>query len=196
MKIQVSSFNIYLLLVSLFLAGCASTDAEKEKAKADAKAKAQQEATKRNPKKEYATIRFHLETNLDNTGKNRAVPIYRAKPIQIGVEEMCFLDEGKVDQAALVDWGGNYAIQLKFTRSGAFSLETITTSNKGRRLAIYCDFGQSKELVESRWLAAPMIERGNPTGVFTFTPDATRDEAERIVNGLNNVAKLLKKQSM
>ncbi|MDB6028592.1 MAG: hypothetical protein JWM68_4815 [Verrucomicrobiales bacterium] len=196
MKIQVIRFNIYLLLVTLFLVGCASTSAEPQKAKADSKLKKEKEPAKRNPKKEFATIRFHLETNLDGTTKTKAVPIYRASPIRIGVEEMCFLDEGQVEQATLVDWAGNYAIQLKFSRSGSFYLDTITTANKGRRLAIYSDFGQSKEIAQSRWLAAPMIERGNATGVFTFTPDASREEAEKIVNGLNNIAKLMKKRGM
>ena len=33
-----------------------------------------------------------------------------------------------------------------------------------------------------------MIAQRIPDGYFTFTPDATRAEAQRIVRGLNNVA--------
>lgn len=188
MKIQLISFNIYLLLVSLFLAGCATTDADKAKAKTD--------TDNRKPKKEFATIRFHLETNLDGTPKTKVVPIYRADPMRIAVEELVFLDEGSVEKASMLEWeGGTYAIQLKLNRHGSFYLDSLTTANKGKRLAIYSEFGQSKDVVEKRWLAAPLIERRNDSGIFTFTPDASKEEVQRIVNGLNNVAAAIKRRS-
>ena len=194
MKIQPISFNIYLLLVSLFLVGCETTEAEKNKGttKPTPTAKAEKKP-ERKPKKEFATIRFHLEANVDGTPKTRSVPIYRANPIYVGVEEMVILDEGGIDHAAVIDWAGSYAIQLTFNHQGTFYLDTITTANKGRRLAIYSEFGQSKETLENRWLAAPIIERRNDSGVMIFSPDASREECERIVNGLNNIAKLIKK---
>ena len=37
-------------------------------------------------------------------------------------------------------------------------------------------------------MAAPRIARRISNGVISFTPDATRDEAEQIAIGLNNVA--------
>jgi hypothetical protein len=43
--------------------------------------------------------------------------------------------------------------------------------------------------MESRWLAAPVIPRRISNGVLTFTPDASREEADLIAIGLNNVAK-------
>lgn len=192
MKNQPISFNIYLLLVSLFLVGCETTDTNKAKKNDAAKT---QKKDERKPKKEYATIRFHLETNLDGTPKTKVVPIYRASPIYVAVEELVFLDEGSVEQAALVDWAGTYAIRIKFNHHGSFYLDSLTTSNKGRRLVIYSEFGQSKDVVTNRWLAAPVIEQRNDSGILTFTPDASREEAERIVNGLNNIAKMVKKRS-
>jgi hypothetical protein len=55
---------------------------------------------------------------------------------------------------------------------------------------VFCKFGR-----DPRWLAAPQITKHLSAGVFTFTPDATREEAERIVTGLNNVAEKVKKDS-
>jgi len=37
------------------------------------------------------------------------------------------------------------------------------------------------------WLAAVKIRERNPSGVFLFSPDSSRDEAARIVRGLKNV---------
>lgn len=77
----------------------------------------------------------------------------------------------------------NYAIRIIFDSTGTILLDELTTSNKGRHIAIFCQFG------DIRWIAAPLITQKNLNGVFVFTPDATREEAERIVRGLNNVAK-------
>jgi hypothetical protein len=38
----------------------------------------------------------------------------------------------------------------------------------------------------SGWLAAVLIKDRNPTGIFRFTPDASRAEALRIIRGLRN----------
>jgi hypothetical protein len=42
---------------------------------------------------------------------------------------------------------------------------------------------------EARWIAAPKMQYRITNGLFVFTPDTTHEEAERIVRGLNNVAK-------
>jgi hypothetical protein len=39
----------------------------------------------------------------------------------------------------------------------------------------------------SAWLAAYLIRGRNESGIFRFTPDASRDETKRIVRGLKNV---------
>ena len=54
-------------------------------------------------------------------------------------------------------------------------------------IAIFSQFGE--EMKDYRWLAAPVINRRISDGVLVFTPDATREEAEEIALGLNNVAK-------
>jgi len=84
---------------------------------------------------------------------------------------------------------GGFGIRLQFNRHGALVLDTMTTSHRGQRVAIFAHFN------EARWLAAPLISRRLVNGEFIFTPDATREEAERIVLGLNNVAAELKKRS-
>jgi hypothetical protein len=39
----------------------------------------------------------------------------------------------------------------------------------------------------SGWLAACLIRERNPSGIFRFSPDASREETARIVRGLKNV---------
>jgi|SRR6266404_4656018 len=164
MRIRLDRFNIYLLLalLAIFCApGCKSLG----------------------KKKEASTLRLHLEVAPDGTDKNGPVPIYRANPIFVNVEKDPFLNEGRIAKAAVVDVMGGFAIFVQFDRRGSWLLEQYSTANKGRRVAILSQFG------EVRWLAAPVMTKRISDGTLVFTPDATREEAERIVRGLNNVAK-------
>jgi hypothetical protein len=64
-----------------------------------------------------------------------------------------------------------------------------TVDKPGRRVAIWSKW------TEGRWLAAPQVRKPIEDGYIAFAPDATREEAERIVRGLNNVAIKLKNQA-
>jgi preprotein translocase subunit SecD len=82
---------------------------------------------------------------------------------------------------------GGFEISLQFNREGTWLLEQYSSANRGRKIAVFCEFGV--ELKEHRWLAAPVVSKRISDGLLVFTPDASREEAEEIVRGLNNVAK-------
>ena len=93
------------------------------------------------------------------------------------------LDENHVVAATVEEQHGGFVIRIKFNRQGDWILERATVMHRGKHLAIHSDFGVS------RWLAAPLITGKNSTGEMVFTPDCTREEAERFARGLNNVVK-------
>jgi len=166
MKVRLVHFNIILLLLAL-ASGCETAD----------------------KKKELSGIRLHIESNGESLGGAKPVPIYRAAPVLVNVESSPFVDERDVVHAQVVDWMGGFAIQIKLNDHGTLMLENTTRLNPGRRIAVLCEFG------ETRWLAAPLISRPINSGELVFTPDATRVEAERIVRGLNAVAAEILKNS-
>ena len=170
MKIGRLRFNTYLLMLLAVAASCQSTND-----KAD---------------QEFSTLRLHLEVHPDGTGRNQPVPIFRAKPVLVNVENEPFLDERDVEQAAVVDWQGAFYFQVKFNPHGTLLLDGVTASNPGKHIAIRSQFGG-----EPRWLAAPITVRRISGGTFTFTPDATLEESKRIARGLNNVAAAIKKKT-
>lgn len=169
MKFRNHFINIILLAALAGLTGCQTTD-DKDK--------------------EVTALRLHSESTPDGTTFTRAVPIYRANPTYVTVESSPFADERDVEHAEVVDLTDGFAIQLQFGRHGQWMLENITRSNPNRHIALQCQFD-----AETRWLAAPLIKRPISNGTLTFTPDATREESDRIVRGLNNVAAKLKKDS-
>jgi preprotein translocase subunit SecD len=170
MNIRWCRFNIYLGLALAWAAVCGCKTSETA-----------------DPKKLLSTLHLHLEVNRDGTKANEPVPIYRAKPIMINVQKEAFVTDANVASAQVIDVVGGFALRIQFDKSGTSLLEQYTTANRGQRIAVFSQFGP--KLREPRWLAAPVISRRISDGVFTFTPDASREECEEIALGLNNVAK-------
>ena len=169
-----NTFNNYFLLC-VVLAGataCESTPESKQKSR---------------DKKLATVLRLHLEAHSDSSGHQEVVSILRDSPVKITVQKSAFLNEANIAEANVIDADGGFSLSLKFDRHGRLVLEQFSGANPGRRFAVYAQFGEG--LKEARWLAAPMIHKRIGDGVLTFTPDATREEAEIIAKGLNNVAK-------
>lgn len=137
-------------------------------------------------KKVVSSVSLHMETNPYMTDLSSPVPIFREKPIMVNVEKSPFLTEGDVAGAKLVEVMGGFALQIQFDQHGTWILEQATATNPGKRIAILCRFGP--KFKEVRWLAAPYVSRRISNGILQFTPDATREETEQIVLGLNNIA--------
>jgi len=169
MMVHRNRFNIYLVLgLCVGLAwGCQSPETKK--------------------KKELAALRLHIETNPHGMQQTEVASILRENPFEVTVEKTPFLTDGSVAEAKIVNAVGGFAISIQFNREGKWLLEQYTAANHGRKIAVYCQFG--KDLAQHRWLAAPVISKRISDGLLVFTPDASREEAEEIVLGLNNVAK-------
>lgn len=161
-------FNIYLLLLlatALAWTGCQTPESKRQK--------------------QVAALRVHLEANPGPPGRDLQIPVLRSAPMQIAIERDAFLNEIHLASAELKDTPGGFAITLKFNVKGQWLLEQYTATNPNKRLAIWCQFGVEPK-TKARWLGAPLITRPIKDGLLTFTPDATREEAEEIVIGLNN----------
>ncbi len=164
-----------LWCVALLAGGCTTTSEEqKEKEKAAV----------------ISTLRIHQEAPAAQMDFTVRVPVNREPPVMLTVDKEPFLTEADVVEARLVEVMGGFDLQIQFDHHGSLLLEQYTTSHPGGRLAVFSQFGDQR--ADSRWLGAPATARRNTTGILTLTPDASREEAERVVLGLNNVAKKTK----
>jgi hypothetical protein len=161
MKSRSYVFNGILALAAVALiAGCGTTE-------------------ERQRKKEVSTLRIHVESD-QQSDHSSAISVMRSSPLLLNIDREPVLEENHVAAAMVVEAVGGFAIEVKFNRQGSWILERTTVVNRGKHLAIFSYFGQS------RWLAAPQITSRNSSGVLRFTPDCSREEAERFVRGLNN----------
>ena len=166
MKRRACVFNGFLVLplfalTVLLVAGCGTSEERKRK-------------------KEESNLRIHVESDA-SADHSSAISVIRSAPIRLNIEREPVLDERHVEVSTILDQLGGFVVEIKLTRQGTWILERTTVVSRGRHLAIFSTFG------ESRWLAAPLITAKNSTGRITFTPDCTREEAERFVRGLNNL---------
>lgn len=165
-------FNTYLFgLAVLLVVGCKTSEA-------------------RSRDKVISTFRLHLEAAQGSTDS----AVIEIAGAQLSVNNAPFLDETSITNAAVLDTrDGGFAIQVQYNRHGTLVLDTVTSANRGLHFGIFTQFGSGK-LEQKRWLGAPYIGSSLRAGVLLFTPNSTRAEAEQMVQGLNNVAKKLRKK--
>jgi hypothetical protein len=168
MKIRLTRFNIYLLFLLAVLATACQTSEE------------------RRLSKEASTLRVFLASPAEH---GSGVAVFRASPVHFKVEHEPLLTESDLETASVIDQPGGFSIRAQFNGHGAMVLEGATVAHRNQHLAIESTFG------ETRWLAAPVINRRISNGELVFTPDATREEADRIVRGLTNVVHQIKRES-
>jgi len=167
MVIRATQFNLYLGLLLLALAtGCQTGDKDKP----------------------MATLRVHLEVSPTETAVNGPVPVYRAMPVMVNIDKAPMVTEDDLTSAKLVDQPGGFAIELQFDDHGILVLNQYASANPGKHYVVYSQWGTGK-FKQERWLAAPLMPRNISNGTLTFTPDATREEAQEIVDGLSNAIK-------
>ena len=153
--------NLYLLLAVL-LCGCAG-----HKKKQDF----------------LGTLRVHIESRGNVPDGGKKITLLRENPVDVTIDPNSILSENNLQSIKLMDSPGGFALRLKFDESGGWTLEQYSAANPGRHFVI---FGQwDKEKDDGRWLAAPLINRHISDGVLIFTPDCSREEAQKLVTSVS-----------
>ena len=166
-------FNLYLGLTGLLLAACQSQKSKQHS--------------------QLTTLRIHVQTNGTDTNHVEVISVFRRQPLQLKIEKEPIISERDISEAKIVAAVGGFSIRLQFAHQGNLLLEQYSSMNRGKHLAIFSQFADQPggPINSGRWLAAPMITRPIRDGTLEFAPDATREEAEQIVLGLNNDARRL-----
>lgn len=174
MNFYTRRFNLYLAFVLIVpLCGCMFFKNELGKKKAE----------------KTSAVRIHLESPVSVPGKTRTVSLLRSAPVAVTIDEEPVLTEVNLLAAELIDTYGSYAVHLRFDETGGWALEQSTAGNPGKHLVIFGQWGETN--TQGRFLAAPIISRRIAGGELTFSPDASREETQQFVDGLNNLARIL-----
>ena len=173
MKVLARRFNIYLALATLLglFCGCQTPQ-----------------------EKQTAALRVHIETSSDPAGTSQTISVLRSDPVLVTIKSEPFLTEANVVAVKVMDATGGFAIEIKFDENGTWLLEQYSAANPGHHFVVFGQWGE--KIADGRWLAAPLITHRVADGILAFTADITRAEADRLVLGLNNVAKKIHKKQI
>jgi hypothetical protein len=174
MKVLTRRFNIYLALATLLglFWGCQT-----------------------NPQnKVVGALRVHIEVNPDPAGTSQTISVLRSNPVLVTIKSEPILTEANIVEAKVIEAMGGFAIEIKFDENGTWLLEQYSAANPGGHFVIFGQWGE--KLVNGRWLANPVISRRISNGTLVFTADCSREEADRLVLGLNNAAKATHKKML
>jgi len=174
MKVLARRFNIYLALAFVLGLACGCQTDKQDK--------------------EVGALRVHIEVSPDPAGTSQDISVLRSDPVLVTVKREPILTEANIVTAKVIDARGGFAIEIKFDENGTWLLEQYSAANPGRHFVIFSQW--SEKPVAGRWLAAPIITHRIATGVLAFTPDCSREEADQLVLGLNNVARKIHKSSL
>jgi hypothetical protein len=172
MKVYARRFNIFFawVMAAVLICGC-ETDSKK---------------------KQISMLRVHLQASQNTVGATVPATVLRSNPVSVTIARDPILTEASVVAARVIDTPGGFAIEVQFDETSSLMLEQYSSANPGLHFVIFGQWGE-KVADEARWLAAPLITHRIPNGQLAFTPDINREQADRFVLGLNNVAKQLKK---
>jgi hypothetical protein len=137
-----------------------------------------------------SVLRVHLQANQNTVGATVPVTLLRSNPVTVTVAHDPILTEANLVAARVIETPGGFAVEIQFDETSSLMLEQYSSANPGLHFVIFGQWGE--KAADGRWLAAPLITKRIANGQLAFTPDINREQADRLVLGLNNVAKKLK----
>jgi len=145
-------------------------------------------------KDQISVLRVHLQASRNTAGATVPVTLLRSNPVSVTIAHDAILTEANIVAARVIETPGGFAIEIQFDETGSLMLEQFSSANPGLHFVIFGQWGE--KAADGRWLAAPLITHRISTGQLSFTPDITREQSDRLVLGLNNIAKKAKKGAL
>ena len=141
-------------------------------------------------KRNKAQFAFYIEEFPQQGAKTMLLKVYQASPKMVHVAPKPVLvgGPGMLKETRVINTqDGLHAIQLNFTTRGQALMEYLTTNFRDRRLyVVVAQSDQSKTNgVNSRCIGASYIRQTMRASSMAFTPDASREESESIVELVN-----------
>jgi len=212
MKSCLHKFNTYLALAALLLAGgCASWSAKNKFAKEEQSTiRLYLEGNRRDVSgtgtvlvtRERYPVTIEREPFLTEADLRDASMVEEPGPDSGYYIQLAFNDHGALmlDMLTTAHKGQHIVIYSQFPHPGykppkeakkskkdEFDNENKWEDIQPKLPAQQPELDSPGQMRASAWLSAYLIRERNDSGIFRFSPDASRDETRRIVRGLKNV---------
>jgi hypothetical protein len=207
MKSNTNGFNIYLALTCLFLvAGCASKSSKFAKNE-QSTLRLYLEGNRGDPSttgtvlvtRQRIPYTIDREPSLTEADLRKAALLEEPGPNGGYAIQLVFNEHGALllDMLTTANKGRHLVVFAQFPPKGYKAPKAKRAPKKSEddnsmedlQATLPPSQGQLEAPGQPRasgWLGAVLIRGRNPSGMFTFSPDASREEAARIVRGLKN----------
>src|ERR1051325_9178095 len=132
-------------------------------------------ACARKPPKNAVTLGMHLTASPVLPADRRTQVVLRTPALTLQIDPRPVLTERDLDKVELTREGDNFAMRLVFNTHGTIELDRVSLDRRNDLIVV---------LINGIAVAAPQLKKRIVDGVFEFTPDLTRKEAEKVVEGL------------
>lgn len=137
------------------------------------------------PPKNAATLSMHLPAGRGLPESRRTTVALMSPAISLDVNRIPVLREADLDTVELKGEGDNFLMRLVFGIHGTIELDRVSNNNRGELIVIF---------INNIPVAAPQLKHRIVDGVFEFTPNLSREEAQKLADGLNAMVKYLEKR--
>lgn len=120
------------------------------------------------------TVEFRFAETTPAEGLTEYVFAQTGKKFYLHQEVV--MSNKEIDNAVVADWQGKPVVRLILTAEGKEKFAQLTANNINRNMAI---------LVNGKLITAPRINAPITQGMAMITGDFTKEEAERIVAGID-----------
>lgn len=128
---------------------------------------------------------MHLPANDSIPASRRVSIVLRTPALSLQINSIPVLREADLDGAELTGEGEDFQMRLLFNTHGTIELDRVSNNNRDELLVVF---------INDKPVAAPQLKRRIVDGILEFTPDLTREEAEKLVEGLRATIAYLKKK--
>jgi preprotein translocase subunit SecD len=127
------------------------------------------------------TVRIYEEANSGLPAENMQTAIIPSAGLRLPINSFPTLTEKDVASAELYNTAGGKAIFLRFDPHGEIALDEMTTRTRGRYVVV---------MINNHPVSAWLVDQRIMNGQFLIEGQFTDEEAQKIVDDLNKLAKL------
>ena len=140
---------------------------------------------KSKPPENAVTMTMHLPATV-TTPQDRRVPvILRAPTMSFLVDGVAVFTEDDLDSAEFKEDAEGFRMRFTFNTAGTIRLDVLTNEHRGSLVVVY---------LNNQPVGVPQLKHRIVDGMFEFTPNVSREEAELLIAGLNAMIEYKKKR--
>jgi preprotein translocase subunit SecD len=140
---------------------------------------------KSKPPQNAVTMSMHLPADVTTPQDRRVPAVIRSPTMSFLVDGLAVFTDDDLDGVELRDDDDGLRMRFAFNTAATIRLDVLSNDKRGSLVVVF---------LNNQPVGAPQLKQRIVDGTFEFTPNVSREEAERLVEGLNALIQYKKKR--